>query len=144
MSCTTHFVRPFLFIHWSHPELADLAPLEEAVQRLVREHGERLVSVSILDERTTAPTADVRNELVAQTSRMSEMVRTYYTVVGGRGFRGTVQRSVLAGMFLLHRGPVRPIVTASIDEVLAREVGTYTVPPAEILRQLRDRELIVD
>jgi len=144
MSCTTHCVRPFVFIHWTRPELPDLAPLEQTVQRLFREFGEPVVSVSILDERTTPPEAEVRSELVAQTRRMSEMVRTYYTVVGGKGFRATVQRSVLAGMFLVHRGPVRPIVTASIDEVLDREAGTYALPRAQVLRQLRERELIID
>lgn len=144
MACTIHCVRPFFFVHWGRPERSDFAPLEQAAQRAMREIGEPLVSVSIIDERSTAPEADVRRELVDQTARMSKLVRTFYTVVRGTGFRTTVHRSVLAGMFLLHRGPVRPIVAATIEEVLDREAGAYSLPRPEILSQLRSHGLLVD
>lgn len=143
MAFTIHCIRPFMFVHWGRPELSDFAPLEQAAQRLAREHGEPVVSVSIIDDRSTPPEPNVRRELVDQTRRMSKMVRAFYTVVHGAGFRVTIHRSVLAGMFLLHRGPVRPIVAASVEEVLDREAGAYSVPRSEILSQLRSHALVV-
>lgn len=144
MAHIAHCIRPFVFVHWARPERPDFAPLEATVERFAREVGTPLVSVSILDHRTAPPDPELRGALVEQTRRMSKLCRTFYTVVNGTGFRATVHRSVLAGMFLVHRGPVRPSVTASVDEVLDREAGTYSVPRAEILRQLREREIIID
>lgn len=143
MACTIHAVRPFIFIHWARPELSDFSVLDGASQRLAREYGEPLVSVSILDQRTIAPDPEVRRRLVVQTRLMSDRVRMFYTVVCGTGFGATVHRSVLAGMFLLHQGPTRPSVAATVDEVLDREAGAYSVPRAEILRQLREHGLLL-
>lgn len=117
--------------------------LRSTVRRFHAEVGEPLVSVAITDHRSTAPDPAMRKELVAYTDSMSDVVRAYYTVVVGSGFQATIMRSVLAGMFLIHRGPVRPRVASCVDDVLDREAGQFDVPRGEILRRLRDAELIV-
>lgn len=143
MAYSILFIRPFVFTHWVRPEWDDLETLREKVRRFHADTRAPLVSVTITDHRSQPPDPAMRKELVASTASMSDVIRAFYTVVGGSGFQATVMRSVLAGMFLIHRGPVRPKVARSVEEVLDREAGTFDAPREDILRRLREAELLL-
>ena len=93
------------------------------VEAEVRRHhvstGQPIVYVGVTSDASPPPSNEVRQALVASAKSLMPIVDRMYIVLEGTGFRGSVIRSVMAGMMLVSkmRGLVHTV--ASVDEALA-------------------------
>mgnify|MGYP001357430453 FL=1 len=109
----------FFIVRWEETTLRALREIEGELVRYQRSVGHPLVYISLADDRTRNPDAEVQRALVDFVDRHRDALAHVYVVLESKGFAAAAQRAVLSSMMMIsgRRGVVT--VKSSMAEAVS-------------------------
>lgn len=126
-------------VRWVTTELEDLTTVRDELKAAYKARGERLIYLSVSAEDAPPPAPNVRSELLRTASEVLNICEDFFIIIETRGFRGSVQRSAMAGMLLLYKDSARIKVRSSVTECLLESAHKLRVDRTAVEAALRQQ-----
>jgi len=125
-----------LVVHWSSVTVDECQQLAAWVASAAAGLGREVYYVAVTDAATVVPGPAERRALIAGLAQIAPLCHAVHLVLGGRGIRHAMMRSVSAGL-LLASNPTRP--SFRIHDELDASLRALSPVMGLPLNQLRER-----
>lgn len=119
MNYRTCQAEDLFLVRWYKTDTASLEEIEWKFATACRAASRPLVYVSISADDTPPPDDTTRKKMLAGVDVILKDTNHFYVVLDSRGFRGSVQRTAMAGLMLLFKHSRQIKVCAGIEEVIS-------------------------
>ncbi|MEW5850987.1 MAG: hypothetical protein AB2A00_19530 [Myxococcota bacterium] len=114
-------------VRWFQTDVASLEAVEQEFSSACRRVRDKLVYVSISKDDTPPPDDATRKKMLAGVDVILKEASHFFIVMESRGFRGSVQRTAMAGLMLVYKNSRQIKTCANMDEVFA-ELENAKIP----------------
>ena len=113
-------------VRWEDTTLQDLRILDGELSSYHRAQGQRLIYISLSDDRTKNPDSSVQRALVDFVDRHQDELEHVYVVLDTKGFAGAAQRAAISSMMMLsgRRGAIT--VKSSVADAVRASLPTLS------------------
>jgi hypothetical protein len=126
VSCLIQLVGSVFFVRWTKPQLSDLGPLANKLEKAHETNGAPVTYVAIVPEDCEPPNDAMRKRFTDTMSEVLSHCQTMHFVMEGHGFRNAILRNALAAVLLVRGQRNKVFVHRTLEEALtaARNAAT--------------------